>query len=105
MGCTWTATSSRERAQTFSRARTQWRVRDVGRGRNSAYGMLGADPVGDSGKAGADGKDGRARTRMRKRFCGRGRKRQVRVCGRGRFGQYSYVGADATAGIGMRVRT
>jgi hypothetical protein len=45
-----------------SRARTQWRVRDIGRGHNGAYGMSGADPVGDNGKAGADGKDGRART-------------------------------------------
>jgi hypothetical protein len=87
------------------RRRGSGRRRVAGRGRNGTYGMSGADPVGDSGKAGADGKDGRAQTRMRKRFCGRGRKRQVRVCGRGRFGQYSYVGADATAGIGMRART
>jgi hypothetical protein len=36
----------------------------AGRGRNGAYGMSGADPVGDNGKAGADGKDGRARTPM-----------------------------------------
>jgi hypothetical protein len=56
--------SSRERAQTCSWARTQWRVWDVGRGRNGAYGMSGADLVGDNGKAGADGKDGRARTRI-----------------------------------------
>jgi hypothetical protein len=32
----------------------------AGRGRNGAYGMSGADPVGDNGKASADGKDGRA---------------------------------------------
>jgi hypothetical protein len=36
----------------------------AGRGRNGAYGMLGADPVGDNGKVGADRKDGRARTRI-----------------------------------------
>jgi hypothetical protein len=28
-----------------------------GRGRNGAYLMSGVDPVGDNGKAGADGKD------------------------------------------------
>jgi hypothetical protein len=33
-----------------------------GRGRNGAYGMSGTNPVGDNGKAGADGKDGQART-------------------------------------------
>jgi hypothetical protein len=32
------------------------------RGRNGAYGMSGADPMGDNGKASVDGKDGWART-------------------------------------------
>jgi hypothetical protein len=45
--------SSRKRAQTCRRVRTQWGVRDVGCG-----------PVGDNGTAGTDGKDGRARTPM-----------------------------------------
>jgi hypothetical protein len=40
------------------------RRRVAGRGRNGAYGMSGADPVGDNRKAGADGKDGWARTPM-----------------------------------------
>jgi hypothetical protein len=46
------------------RRRGSGRGRVAGRGRNGAYGMLGVDPVGDNGKAGADGKDGRARTPM-----------------------------------------
>jgi hypothetical protein len=40
------------------------RRRGSGRGCNGTYGMSGVDPVGDNGKAGADGKDGRARTRI-----------------------------------------
>jgi hypothetical protein len=40
------------------------RHRGSRRGCNGAYGMSGADLVGDNGKAGADGKDGRARTPM-----------------------------------------
>jgi hypothetical protein len=34
----------------------------AGRRRNGAYGMSSTDPVGDNGKASADGKDGQART-------------------------------------------
>jgi hypothetical protein len=36
----------------------------AGRRRNGAYGMSSTDPVGDNGKASADGKDGQARTPM-----------------------------------------
>jgi hypothetical protein len=36
----------------------------AGRGRNGVYGMSGTDLVGDNGKAGTDGKDGRVRTPM-----------------------------------------
>jgi hypothetical protein len=92
------------------------RRRVAGRGRNGAYGTSGADAMARTGcraltlwattgrRARTGRTDGRGRG-MRKRFCGRGRKRQVRVCGHGCFGQYSYVGADATAGIVMRART
>jgi hypothetical protein len=88
----------------------------AGRGRNGAYGTSGADAMARTGcraltlwattgrRARTGRTDGRGRG-LRKRFCRRGRKRQVRVCGRARFGQYSYVGADATAGIVMRART
>jgi hypothetical protein len=44
------------------RRRGSGRRRVAGRGCNGAYGMSGADPVADNGKAGTDGKDGRART-------------------------------------------
>jgi hypothetical protein len=44
--------------------RASRRRRVVGHGRNGAYGMSSADPVGDNGKAGADGIDGRAWTPM-----------------------------------------
>jgi hypothetical protein len=46
------------------RRRARGRRRVAGRGCNGAYGMSGADPVGDNGKVSADGKDGRARTPM-----------------------------------------
>jgi hypothetical protein len=72
----------------------QWRVRDVGRGRNGAYGMSGADPVGDSGKAGTDG-----RTDGRGRGCANG---SVGADGSSRYG---YVGTDVSGSIVMWART
>jgi hypothetical protein len=98
------------------RRRGSGRRRVAGRGRNGTYRTSGADAMARTGcraltlwattgrRARTGRTDGR-RCRLCKRFCGRGRKRQVWVCGRGRFGQYSYVGADATAGIVMRART
>jgi hypothetical protein len=44
--------------------RASGRRRVAGRGRNGAYRMSGTDPVGNNGKASADGKDGRVRTPM-----------------------------------------
>jgi hypothetical protein len=84
LAATWTATSSRKRAQMCSQARTQWRVRDVGRGPcgrqreggRGREGRTGADADGANGSVGAD-----------------------------RSGRYGYVGADATAGIVKRAWT
>jgi hypothetical protein len=93
------------------RRRGSGRRRVAGRERNGTYGTSGADAMARTrcraltlwATTGRRVQTGR--TDGRKRFCGRGRKRQVRVCGRGCFGQYSYVGADATASIVMRART
>jgi hypothetical protein len=67
--------------------------------------MSGADPVGDNEKAGADGKDGRAQTPIAQTILWA----WTEAAGTGMwartFRQYSYVGADATAGIVMRART
>jgi hypothetical protein len=98
------------------RRRGSGRRRVARHGRNGAYGTSGADAMARTGcraltlwattgrRARTGRTDGRGRG-LRKRFCGCGRKWQVRVCGRGRFGQYSYVDADAMAGIVMRART
>jgi hypothetical protein len=95
LAATCTATSSRKRAQTCSRARTQWRVRDVGR---RPCGRQREDERGREGRTGAaaDGTNG-----------------YLVVDGSGRYGyvgadisgRYWYVGADATVGIVKRART
>jgi hypothetical protein len=46
------------------RRRTSGRRRVAGHGCNGVYRMSGADPMGDNGKASADGKNGWARTPM-----------------------------------------
>jgi hypothetical protein len=77
------------------RRRASGRRRVAGCGRNGAYGMLGADSVGDNGKASADGKDGRAQTPMAQT----GIWARMEVAGTGMWAQ------TFRAGTGMWART
>jgi hypothetical protein len=95
LAATCTATSSHKRAQTCSRARTQWRVRDVGHrpygrqreGERRQEGWTGANADGANDYLGADGS---------------GRYGYV---GTDVSGRYWYVGTDAMVGIVRQART
>jgi hypothetical protein len=95
VAATWTATSSRKRAQTCSRERTQWRIRDIGRG---PFGQPREGERRQEGRTGADANGANG-------FLGADRSGRYGYVGADVSGRYWYVGADATVGIVRWART